>query len=96
MVTISSCGDTFDKVMCGEPDGKQKEFIDKTNLQYKDQFVIRHVPCYAAYMQVDIKTYYSKTTIDSLENAYHKQINWAEFLVYDKDGKLIRSSTISM
>ena len=96
MVTITSCGNTVDKALCGEPEGKQKEFIDKANLQYKDQFVVRHVSCYTDYMRVDIKANYTKTIIDSLENAYCKQINFVEFLVYDKDGKLIRGNTGSM
>jgi len=94
--TIASCGDTFDKEMCGEPVGKQKEFIDKANLQFKDQFVVRHMPCYASYMRIDLKANYSKTIIDSLEKAYCKQINFAEFLVYDKDGNLVRGHTGSL
>ena len=94
--TLFSCGDSFDKALCGEPEGKQKIFIDSVNKKYKDQLSIRDVPCYSDYMEITLKTNYQKALIDSLENFYSKSVNRAEFHVYDKKGKLIRGNRGSM
>ena len=94
--TLCGCGDSFDKAMCGQPEGKQKAFIDSINSKYSDVLTISHVPCYSDYMRVTLKSNYQKTLIDSLENSYSKLVNWAEFHVCDKDGKLIRGNTGSM
>jgi hypothetical protein len=91
-----SCGDTFNKFMCGEPEGKQKLFIDSINSTYKDELTLRHMPCYNDYMRIDLKTNYDKLLVDSLEQAYERTVWWAEFHVYDKYGKLIRGNTGSM
>ena len=94
--TFLRCGDTIDKTLCGEPEGKQKTFIESVNSKFQDKFIIKHVPCYADYMRIDLKTEYDKNLVDSLEKSYTQTVNYAEFLVYDKDGKLIRGSTGSM
>jgi hypothetical protein len=47
-------------------------------------------------MRIDIKNDYDKNIIDSLEKEYAQTVNWAEFLVYDKNRKLIRGNTSTM
>ncbi len=47
-------------------------------------------------MYIYLKTDYDKNLIDSLENAYKQTISFAEFLVHDQNGKLIRGNTGSM
>lgn len=96
LALFASCGDLFDKALCGEPEGEQKNFIESTNKKFQDKFVLKHVACYKDYMRIDLKTDYDKNTVDSLEKAYTQIVNYAEFLVYDKDGKLIRGNTGSM
>lgn len=90
--TLCSCSEVFDKVMCGEPERKQKMFIDSINAKYKDELTLRHVPCNSDYMRVDLKTNYDKNLIDSLEKVHERTVHWAEFHVYDKDKKLIRGN----
>ena len=82
--------------MCGQPEREQKAFIDSINYKYSDKLTITHVPCYADYMKVNLKSNYQKELIDSLQKSYKKLFHWAEFQVYDKDGKLIKGSTGSM
>lgn len=91
-----SCGLSFTKIVCGVPAGKQKSFIDSVNINLKDKLTISYVPCYSDYMEVYLKTDYEKWIIDSLENEYERKVNWAEFLVYNKNGQLIRGSKGSM
>ena len=81
--------------MCGEPEGEQKVFIDSLNVFYANRLVIKQVPCYPGYIQANLKTDITKEILDSIEVAC-KENQWAEFLVYDKEGNLIRGNTGSM
>jgi len=81
--------------MCGEPEGKEKLFIDSINNVYQDQLIVKQVPCYPGYIRADLKTDLSKETLDTIEySCKHNQ--WIEFLVYDKNGNLIRGDVGSM
>lgn len=82
--------------ICGEPHEKVKTFIESVNSKFKDSIVIEHVPCYSDYMQIHLKGNYDESLIDSLEQSYEDTVWWAEFLVYDKNGKCIRGSVGSM
>lgn len=88
---LSACDDKI----C-PPTEKQKIFISSVNSKLNDKLTIEHVPCYSDYIYVYLKTDYDKNLIDSLENAYKQTISFAEFLVHDKSGKLIRGNTGSM
>jgi hypothetical protein len=96
VISFCSCGTKFSKFVCGEESSNQKTFIDSVNIKFNDKLTLSYVPCYADYMEVHLKTDYEKWIIDSLENEYERSINWAEFLVYNKDGDLIRGSHGSM
>jgi hypothetical protein len=78
------------------PTTEQQTFMDSVNLKFKDKLTIKHVPTYDDYMHVYLKNDYNKNLIDSLENAYTQTLGFVEFLVYDKEGKLIRGSYGSM
>lgn len=70
--------------------------MDSVNLKFKDKLTIEHVPTYNSYMYIYLKSDYNKNLIDSLENSYKQTIGFVEFLVHDKDGKLIRGTYGSM
>jgi hypothetical protein len=93
MTTFFGCNTD---IVCGHPEGKKKAFIDSVNSKFKDNLVIKDVPCYSDYMQLDLKNDYDKNIIDSIEKAYIETVNYAEFMVYDKNGKLIRGNIGSM
>src|SRR4051812_23104942 len=86
LVGLTSC-DSF-----APPATEQKTFMGSVNLKFKDKLTIEHVPTYSDYMNVKLKGDYDKKLIDSLENAYKQTISFVEFLVHDRDGKLIRGS----
>lgn|ERR1700741_4274131 len=88
------CGH-FDKTVCGEPEGEEKQFIDSLNLVFQNKLIIEQVPCYPGYIQAHLKTSVPNETLDSI-NAVCRNKNYIEFLVYDKEGNLIRGSIISM
>jgi hypothetical protein len=83
------------KKMCGEPAGRQKEFIDSLNAVYKDRLTIEEVPCYPGYIQAFLKVDSSQVAFEEFEQATIKE-GYVEFLVYDKDKKLIMGNTGSM
>jgi hypothetical protein len=84
------------KKMCGEPEGKEKAFLDAVNVKYANRLVIKQIPCYSGYIQTNLKTDVSNAVLDSIEKAC-KDNQWTlEFIVYDKDGKLIRGNVGSM
>lgn len=78
------------------PTTEQQTFMDSVNLKFKDKLTIKHVPTYHGYMYVYLKNDYNKNLIDSLENAYRQTLGVVEFLVYDKNGDLIRGTYGSM
>ncbi len=92
----SSCGHTFDKIVCGEPEGRAKIFIDSVNSVWQNKLLLKQVPCYPGYIQIDLKIKVANNDLDNIENAFSRTVEWAELLVYDKDGKLIRGNTGSM
>jgi hypothetical protein len=93
-LTILGC-DAMTKKMCGEPEGKEKVFIDSLNVFYTNRLIIKQVPCYPGYIQANLQTDISKEILDTIEGSCREN-QWIEFLVYDKDGKLIRGNTGSM
>ena len=78
------------------PTTEQKAFMDSVNLKFKEKLTIKHVPTYNDYMYIYLKSDYDKNLVDSLENSYKQTIGFVEFLVHDKDGKLIRGTHGSM
>lgn len=94
VVTTIGCN-YFTKKMCGEPEGREKVFIDSLNLVYLNRLIIKQVPCYPGYIQANLKTDVSKEILDNIEIACRKY-QWIEFLVYDKNGSLIRGNVGSM
>lgn len=96
LILLSSCGRMLNKIVCGEPKGRQKIFIDSVNARFGDKLTLTHVPCYGDYIEVHLKSGYEKALIDSLENGYQRSVSWAEFLVYNANGELIRGSKGSM
>jgi hypothetical protein len=91
MTGLFSCG-----IKVCPPTEQQKTFINSVNPKLQDKLTIEHVPCYYDYMYVYLKGDYDKNLIDSLEKVYRQTISFAEFLVHDKSGKLIRGNTGSM
>jgi hypothetical protein len=94
-VCLLTCCNWVDRIVCGEPSGKQKEFIDRINKQYSGKLTIQQVPCYPGYLQVNCSTPITSKELNEIEfEAGH--LNWYEILVYDKNNKLIRGNTNSM
>lgn len=94
IMPIVSC-DYLTTKICGEPEGKEKVFIDSINVIYKNRLVIKPVPCYPGYIQANLKADVSNETLDSIQIAC-RPYQWIEFLVYDKKGNLIRGNVTSM
>jgi hypothetical protein len=91
---FASC-DWADKVVCGEPTGEHKGFIDRVNQQYAGKLTVEQVPCYPGYLQVNCKTSVADELLDEIASSARK-LDWIEMLVYDKNNKLIRGETGSM
>lgn len=70
--------------------------MNSVNSKFPDKLVIKHVPCYSDYMYVYLNNDYDKRLIDSLEHEYRQTIGAVEFLVHDKNGKLIHGNNGSM
>mgnify|MGYP001283420036 CR=1 FL=1 len=66
--------------------------MSSVNLKFEGRLTIKHVPTYNDYMYIYLKSDYDKNLIDSLEKSYKQTIGFVEFLVHDKDGKLIRGT----
>ena len=93
-VFFASCDSTV-KYICGEPEGKEKAFIDSLNFVYQEQLTFEQVPCYPGYLQATLHKDISSVNLDSVEVVIKKN-KYVEFLVYDEKGSLIRGDRGSM
>lgn len=82
------------KKFCGEPIGKEKEFIDSLNTVYSNQLTVEQVPCYPGYLKATLYYDISDSIIESIDKIVKKR--YVEFLVYNKKGKLVKGDTGSM
>ena len=94
LLLLLSC-DGVNKIVCGEPDGRHKAFIDKINTQHSGTLTVEQVPCYPGYLQVNCKAAVTNELLDEID-ASARKLDWIEVLVYDKDNKLIRGNKGSM
>ncbi|MES2733753.1 MAG: hypothetical protein V4714_18550 [Bacteroidota bacterium] len=91
---LASC-DWIEKIVCGEPSGEHKAFIDRINKQHSNKLSVTQVPCYPGYFQINCKSSVSSELLDEIDSSARK-LDWNEILVYDKENKLIRGNTGSM
>lgn len=91
---LCSC-EWSERLICGEPTGDLKIFIESVNNNHSATLSLKQVPCYPGYAQRDLKEYSSSEFIDSLVQEIRRH-SFVEVLVYDKEKKLIIGDTGSM
>jgi hypothetical protein len=98
LITFSmcNCGGAFDKILCGEPQGRKKIFIDSVNQKWAGKLILKQVPCYPGYIQINLTQDVDNAELSIIESSFGETVEWAELLVYNKNGKLIRGDKGSM